>query len=217
MNSNSYANIRNFGPKTQSALNNPLTYCIDNTAGQRFMHGSYANVYGQNSRSCQLFLSEYCAENWDGFCEYASHDVSTSCPDQYQTSLNECGVINSLERSTGEKLIYDTAERKYLIKMHNGIKKYEPFDPTVPTSPMISYWTSSESGSKTIPEYSVNAKTIDNDVVMDKILAKPTIAMNILINIYNTMKRNKTLSTLKNTKLGNFYSTHPYFKNKGGI
>jgi hypothetical protein len=52
---------------------------------------------------------------------------------------------------------------------------------------------------------------------MDKILDKPDIAINILINIYNTMKRKNKLSLLKNTKLGTFYQSQPYFIQKGGI
>ena len=70
-----------------------------------------------------------------------------------------------------------------------------------------------------IPEYAVNPLTIDTDIVMNKILMNPTIATNILINIYNTMKRRGTLSGLKNTKLGNFYNTrafNSYFVSKGG-
>ena len=115
----------------------------------------------------------------------------------------------------GESLIYETASRKYLVKMHNGMKKWEPFDPTVPNSPMISYWTSTNQN--LIPEYEVDPSIIDKDPVMDKILAKPQIAFNILINIYNTMKRKGKLHKLKNTKLGNFYSITPYFINKGGL
>ena len=214
MNSRSYANINNFGSKANSALNNPLTYCINDTPDQRFMHGSYADVYGQHTKPCQSFLSQYCSEKWDGFCEYASNNTTTYYPNQYQT-FGESGVV-SRGLTAGDALIYNTAAKKYLVKMHNGEKKYELFDPTVPTSPMISYWVGNSSNSL-VPEYSVDAKSIDNDVVMDKILAKPIIAMNILINIYNTMKRNGTLSSLKGTKLGNFYSLHPYFQNKGGI
>jgi hypothetical protein len=48
-------------------------------------------------------------------------------------------------------------------------------------------------------------------------LENPKIVMNILINIYNTMKRHGTLSKLRKTKLGQFYNWHPYFKSKGGI
>lgn len=218
MNSNSYANVSDFGPNTYSPVNNPLTYCINDTIDQRFMHGSHSDTYGQHSRPCQLFLSQYCADKWDGFCEYASKNTSTHYPDQYQ-ACGGAGVVACRGLTAGEALIHNTAARKYLVKMYNGRQKYEPFDPTVPNSPMISYWVSDNCSysNATVPEYGVDAKTIDNDIVMDKILAKPIIAMNILINIYNSMKRKGNLTTLKGTKLGKFYSEHPYFKTKGGI
>jgi hypothetical protein len=50
---------------------------------------------------------------------------------------------------------------------------------------------------------------------MNKILGKPSIAIDILINIYNTMKNNNTLKDLKGTRLGGFFSENfNYFDNK---
>lgn len=216
--SSSYSCISEFGPNTYAPVNNPLTYCMNNTLDSRFLHGGHSDTYGQHSRSCQLFMSQYCADKWDGFCEVASKNTSTHYPDQYE-GCTSAGVVACKGLNAGEALIYNTACRKYLIKMHNAHKKYEPFDPTVPTSPMISYWVSDECSyaSAGVPEYAVDASKIDRDVVMDKILAKPIIAMNVLINIFNTMKRHGTLSGLRKTKLGGFYNSHPYFKAKGGI
>ena len=180
------------------------------------MHGGHADVLGQASRPCQLFLSEYCSQDWDGYCEMASQNSNVSFPNGMQTNAN-CA---SPGMTQGDMLIRNTAERKYLMQMVGGHKVFEPFDPTVPQSPMISSWQPiscqmNGSGSlNMVPIYSVNPKTIDNDVVMDKILRKPMIAVDILINIYNTMKRLGTLSQLKGTKLGQFYSTEPFFKNK---
>jgi hypothetical protein len=50
---------------------------------------------------------------------------------------------------------------------------------------------------------------------MDKILHKPIIALDILINIFNTMTREGTIVQLKGTKLGKFYDENSYFKDKG--
>lgn len=208
----SYKSISKFGPNEYSDVNNPLTYCIGNNMDQRFIHGSMAPVNGNNSTQCQLFMSDYCAVGWDGFCELESKNTSTSFPVQPPGGV----IDNSLcMGKAGDLLIANTAARKYLIKMHNATEKYQPFDPTVPNSPMIRYWVSN-SGSE-IPEYAVDPKKIDDDVLMDKILEDPNIALHILINIYNTMKRHGTLSELKRTKLGIFYNNHPYFKQKGGV
>jgi len=213
-----YSNISDFGSNAYSAVNNPLTYCMGNTMDQRFMHGGHSDTYGQHSRPCQLFMSEYCADKWDDFCEVASKNMNTYYPDQYEGCTLGGGVA-CRGLTAGEALIHNTAARKYLIKMHGAHKKYEPFDPTVPTSPMISYWVSDNCSYSNVgvPEYGVDPKNIDNDPVMDKILEKPIIAFNILINIYNTMKRKGTLNQLKGTKLSHFYNTHEYFKSKGGL
>lgn len=218
MNTNSYTNISNFGPNTHSPVNNPLTYCLNSSMDQRFLHGGQADIYGQHSKHCQLFMSEYCANKWDAFCELASKNKSVHYPDQAE-GCTGAGVVACKGLNAGEALIYNTAARKYLVEMYGAHKKYEPFDPTVPTSPMISYWVSDHCSTSNVgvPEYAVDPLTIDTDIVMDKILNKPIIAMNILINIYNTMKRHGTLTGLKNTKLGYFYNIHPYFKQKGGI
>lgn len=214
---NSYTSVSSFGSNMYSPVNNPLTYCIGDNMDQRFLHGGNASIYGQHSRPCQLYLSQYCAEKWDGFCEIASRNTSVITPDQF--GCTNSGVVACEGGTAGDALVFNTATRKYLVKMNGAHKKYEPFDPTVPTSPMISYWESDNCfySKPGIPEYAVNPETIDDDPVMNKILAKPMIAMNILINIYNTMKRYGTLSKLYKTKLGYFYNVHPYFKSKGGI
>jgi hypothetical protein len=51
----------------------------------------------------------------------------------------------------------------------------------------------------------VDEKVIDNDPVMNKILAQPWIAMDILINIFNHRKRSGTLEKLRGTKLYRLY------------
>ena len=213
-----YSSISDFGSNAYSPINNPLTYCVNNTMDQRFLHGGHSDILGQHSRPCQLFMSEYCADKWYAFCEIASHNKSKSYPNNIE-NCTDSGNISYRDITAGDTLIYNTASRKYLVKMLNAYKKYEPFDPTVPTSPMISYWVSNNCSNAIsgVSEYAVDPDKIDDDIVMDKILMNPIIAMNILINIYNTMKRYGTLSKLKTTKLGRFYNTHPYFKAKGGL
>lgn len=210
----SYQRISNFGPNAQSPVTNPWSYCLNDNLDQRFLHGGNSDIYGQNSKPCQLFMADYCAAGWDNLCELASKNGNISYPNQFET----CGAGDIACRglTAGEALIHNTASRKYLYKMHGAHKKFEPFDPTVASSPMISYWVSDDCYSSTpgVPEYVVDPATIDDDVVMDKILAKPIIALGLLTNIYNTMKRYGTFEKLQGTKLGKFYGTHPYFTGK---
>jgi hypothetical protein len=101
----------------------------------------------------------------------------------------------------GEVLLKNTAESRFRIGMLNCELKTEPFDPVNPSSPYISYYV----GQNCIPLYAVDPKTIDRDVVMNKILDNPKIARQLLLNIKNTMMRQGTFHNLKGTRLGNFY------------
>jgi len=204
---NNYRNINNFGAKVNdSEVISPLTYCINNTVDRMFLHGGNSPGYGQNSKPCQSFLADYCAQNWDDACEYASNNKETYYPNNLVTSNINGFPYNPGKMSAGDILIRNTASEKYLVSMGNCVPKYEPFDPTVANSPMIKYWVKNyEASGDCIPIYSVNPKTIDNDIVMSKILANPSIALDILINIYNNFKRHNALHELQNTHLGKFF------------
>ena len=216
MSCNNYSNISKFGSNISTDSSNPITYCLNTELGNGFAHGSSAHTIGSNSRNCQMFMAQYCAQGWDDFCEVASKNSVT----YYPNNLNNCnlpGDILAKEMTLGESLVRNTAKRKYLKKMINGDLVYEPFDPTVADSPMISYYVNSNRcnyGSGMAPVYEVNPQTIDADPVMNKILQKPQIAMDILINIYNSMTRNGTIGTLMGTKLGKLFQIHPYFQRK---
>jgi len=214
---NSYRQISQIGSNEYKAINNPLSYCIDNSMDQRFNHGGSSDTLGQHSKSCQAFLSDYCAENWDDFCDLAASNRSVN---QYPNNIQGCesmGDTPCFGLTAGEILIYNTASKKYLTSMDGCVKKFEPFDPNVATSPMISYWTKDDYSGGCVATFEVDPKTIDDDIVMDKILARPIIALGILVNIFNTMSRRGTLKQLKGTKLGNFYSTNSYFASLGGV
>jgi hypothetical protein len=216
MSRNTYSVISDFGSNAYSAVNNPLSYAIpDQNMDQKFLHGSSSIPWnGQHSKHSQLYMSQYCADKWDGFCEVASKNANTSYPNQVATCDSGCIGVTA-----GDALIRNTAAEKYLKSMGNCERKYEPFDPTVATSPMISHWENETcSNSKAcIPVYAVNPKTIDADPVMSKILDKPQVAPMILLNIFNTMGREGTLKQLHGTKLGHFYTNNPFFKSRGGL
>jgi hypothetical protein len=213
-NNNQYTSISSLGNRGFSAINNPITYCINDTIDPYFLHGdTYLNHGGQNSGQCQLFLSDYCAQGWDQYCELASKNINT----RYSNIMDNFGNSNySYGLTSGEVLIRNTAIRKYLIKMIAGKKIFQPFDPTVADSPMISSWKWDDFNypNKLMkPVFSVDPTTIDNDIVMDKILMKPSIAKDILLNIYQTMKSNDNLFELNNTKLGRFFKVNSHIFN----
>jgi hypothetical protein len=213
MQRSNYRNINNFGNtpsnKFSSSVSNPLTYCINDTMSKGFLHGGNAYKYGQNSKECQAFLSDYCAQGWDGVCEFASKNNRKYDPNNLANANISGNIYNFEGLTSGDVLIRNTAAKKYLISLGNCIPRYEPFDPTVADSPMIQYWDSGEGQNNCIPLYAVDPKVIDDDIVMNKLLEKPTLAIDILINIYNNMKRMGMLDELNNTKIGKYFVSNP--------
>jgi hypothetical protein len=199
-----YKKLANFGSTAVNTLpiynNDPLTLCIGNNASQRFNHGGNADIYGQNSNPCQVYLSQRCAKNWDGICEYAT---SKSANEEYSQVADTMFAGNNqvMGLTPGEVLLRNTANEKYRVNMLNCELKTEQFNPINPTSPYISYWI----GQNCIPQYAVDPRSIDKDAVMNKILDNPIIAKQLLVNIKNTMIAMGTLHLLKGTRLGNFY------------
>lgn len=205
----SYSKIINFGNSVQSQSANPLTYCINDNLDINFTHSAYN--YGQHSSKCQMFLSDYCALNWDKNCEFASKNINKSFPNTI-SNCNSFGNCNSL--NAGEILIRNTASKKYISSDSNCDWEYEPFDPTVYNSPLVRYMNNKNCNGgygNCIINYEVNPNGIDEDPVMNKLLAKPTIAPDILLNIYNTMKRKGTLERLNGTRLGAFYKLNKQY------
>lgn len=219
----SYARIVEFGSNANNDPNaNPLSYCMTSTLDNNFLHTAGEN-YGPYSRPCQMFMSDYCAQNWNGVCEVASKNINNHFPDtgsylNLPSYLNNRGASDGKptlgnEFSQGELLIRNTAMKKYISAVSaNCALNYQPFDPLTPTSPLIGYWnTTNGQPSGCIPIYEVNPKTIDDDPVMDKLLQKPSLGIDILVNIYNHARYNGTIEHLRGTKLWNFYQS-PQFQ-----
>jgi hypothetical protein len=210
-----YKKITEIGPNEVLPIDNPITYCVGSKLDSMFAHGGHAETLGKNSKPCQAYMAQYCAKGWDKFCDIAAEDSQNHKPHYSLTS--KYGL------TSGENHIRATAAEKYLISMKNCSVKQEPFDPMVGTSPMVDYWVSSNCkavetnncSSQCTPSYAVDPTTIDDDIVMNKILEKPIIAVDIIKNIFFTMKRQGTVNSLRTTKLGNFFTTHDFFKKNG--
>jgi hypothetical protein len=210
------ANVGNTDP------GNPLTYCAVSGLESGF-NNTLGNAYlSPNSAQCQAYMSQYCAKNWDGVCEYLEKDSSRIYPSATRTANNLYeNQTAGIQMTKGQLLLKNTATEKYLKMMSdNCTLKYEQFDPTVSNSPLISRWVATDD-QICIPVYDVkvyldpNGKLvneIDNDIVMDKLLTQPWIAMDLFTNIYNTRVYEGTLDLLKGTKIGNFFNSQ-FFRN----
>ena len=212
-----YARIQHFGSIQPPCTgdNDPLTVCLTDTMDKNFQSGSIGHLFGSRSRKCQLYMAQRCAENWDGFCEYYYRDrAGCQWPDRQQWPNTvqprgwacQEGVAPPL--TTGEQLLQNTAERKYCTYL-NCEKQCEKFNPMDPSSPTITYYTDTGYGENCIPVCNVDPSTIDDDPVMDRMIANPKAAAGTLINICNTAKRQGT--DISGTKLGAV--CNQYFQN----
>lgn len=194
-----YQKLVTFGSSLQI---DPVNLCIGTNMAQPFNHGSNSAIYGQNSPECQIYMAQRCAKKWDTLCEIASNPGTNP---EYATRASTMGqgMRGVINLTPEDILIRNTAMEKYRISMHGGncSLKTEQFNPINPSSPYMTYYVG-----ECVPEFSVDPKIIDFDPVMDKILNKPNIASQLLVNIFNTMKRKGTLHDLKGTKLGKFFN-----------
>lgn len=219
-----YRSIKDFAPNIENEYStDPLYYCTTDFMDSQFLHGAQGRTFGKYNQACSEYLSARCSMNWDDVCEVISKDQETRFPDT--TSSINMQPLQRTDLTYGEQLIRDSAYKKYKIQSYNCNLVCEPFDPTVPNSPVICYESRAASSSEnSVDRYSFSSgniegaycqstyaitpeqiKVLDSDPIMNKLLNKPQIAMELLENIYIGMKNNNTLSLLKGTRLGLFY------------
>ncbi len=211
MKRNSYRKISNFGNNLiANAASNPLLYCATDNVTNHMLNGFNPDTSGQESKNCQLFLADYCATKWNSVCEKLCSNNTKSIPDL--TNPNTTNAITPIVKdiSLGQLTLINIARKKYMISMKNCKAKYVPFDPNVPTSPMLLTWQKT-SLIECLPEYDVIETDIDKDPVMSRILDTPSIAFDILLGIYKTRINNKTLEKLKGSRLYNFFKQNNDF------
>ena len=212
-----YADIKYFGCSTKTPQSEIFSYCAVTQMDANFNHTA-GRFLGPDSKQCAIAMPQVCAQDWNGVCEYMSKNQSRHLPNMNTQGTTipqtaSIGVQNGNYLTQGEILVRNTAMQKYMTHMSgNCVRVYEPFDPLNPDSPLISTWvpngnTCTSTGKKCIPKYNVDVKEIDSDPVMEKILAKPSIAIDILINIYNNRKNDNELGKLKGTKLYKLFTS----------
>ena len=124
MKRSNYRNIKEFGQNMNSLdVDNPISYCLNWTIDQQFNHGGNSYIYGQYSKPCQSYLSDYCAEKWDGFCEVASKNTNISFPNNIEDNCHQLSRMTA-----GDLLIRNTAAKKYLIEIGMKIIKEDYID-----------------------------------------------------------------------------------------
>lgn len=220
-----YREISEFAPNLNNDLTkDPLFYCSLDSMNSQFLHGSQGRIFGRYNESCAHYMSKRCSENWDELCEVLSQDQEKRFPNTINPfSSYENNITREPCLSYGEQLIRNSAFKKYKVQTNMCNIVCKPHDPTVANSPLICY-ESKIAGSTGEKNYEImlnnieagfcdriykilpqQLKDLDSDPIMNHILDEPKIASDLLEKIYYQMKSDRSLYTLKNTRLGNYY------------
>ncbi len=168
-----YARIGQFGQDLQVNLNKGLALCLmDNGPETRSSNGpTVANRLGPASDSCQAFMAEYCANEWDDYCDlyYTKNNVEETryFPNSFAPRSEFCS--NSL----GNSLLQNSAQLRYFNLPCNRTWQ-EPLDYTDASSPMITKFIDRRDMScASLNPKTVNSRTIDQDPLMKRMLSNP--------------------------------------------
>lgn len=199
-------------PSYRLQTDDPLSYCLQDNIDNRFDHASSIR-YGPGSRSCQKYMSDRCALEWDGFCEIAYNNKDVSYPNQgyladKPTNVPK-GVGNPVSGATslGNILLHNTMQKRF-CKVSGAIATTEPFDPLVANSPsLVTYipenpYNNSYNLVCSVDQSMIDDGSIDNDPVMNKGLSNPPACYDTLFNICENAKAKG--QNLGDTKIGKF-------------
>lgn len=178
---------------------NPLSYCSLGDMSNSFFHGtsgSNTNLSSAYGRNCQSFMSDYCATNWDTICENMSNKQ-----DMVIDQLNTCRGVKYI--NYGDLLIRNTAIKKYQTNMDECGIRYETFDPLSYIDHKIRII-----GQSCTPVYDIDTDTVVGDAVLNKLLDRPHVGMDILKGIYDSLKISGRYDKIKGTRLGKFYTIY---------
>jgi hypothetical protein len=187
----SYVKINQFGNYKPMLEDQPVWYSV--TDKKDFLHNQGLNPYSKES---QAYMAEKCSIEWDGACELASTNKKKNIVNTLHGKHN----FHSVDLTAGEILIKNAAKSKYRVNKESCGVKYVQYDPLVAHSPLVAHRSD-----VCVPLYKVDPKTIESDPVMNKILEKPEIALDILKHIHDTMKSDGSISQLSGTRLGKFF------------
>lgn len=188
---------------------NPLTYCTFPTLNAQFVHGSTsANLlYTPYSPNCQSFMTDYCSENFDGFCEaYSVINVDRTWPNNAGVDTVAQKYANSFQGffpTVGENMIRNVVHRYFVLFPSSQIS-YQQFDPNVANSPIISYQDPYVTETSIVINLS-NPEIINNDKKVKLMLSNARPCFDVLARIYLAIMRDESNINIAGTELEQFF------------
>ena len=220
-----YKNFYDLGKSTNRNItnvynsSNPLTYCLKDDPGSKFLHGSSSVDYYPYSSECQAYMATRCAgqyaesENWDQYCDiYFDSNTSkvrpTFTPNQLLLRSINC-MFGPF--TTGENVLRNALYKRFLNSPLCQKKKvYNQFDPNVANSPLIE--APSQNSCTSIPLVDLgDISKLNTDRLLNKALDNHKVCADVLAVIFHHVVTKKI--NLENTRLGkHFIENQEFYK-----
>jgi hypothetical protein len=196
--SKKYATFKEFGsalnPNIKNPLNasNPLTYCLVPSLNSQFVHGSSSAgmLYSNQNASCMAFMSGRCMKEWDGYCQaYVDLNQDTYWPNMGVIDVaayNNAKNYYNVKPTIGQDLLRNTCYRKFIF-VPGQKPNYTQFDSNVANSPFIEIYNNEVAVYSFVKDLG-NAKLIDSDPLVQKMLENPLVCMDVIGRIYLAYK-----------------------------
>jgi hypothetical protein len=180
-------------------VQSPLYQVFNSEGTSSFSHGYDAVDISKSSKTYRNYISDQCSQQWSDVCQVVFNEKAQ--PFSYYKGDYEAIEYNNL--TSGDLILRSTAEKKYIHMVDSKCEiEITKFNNQVPGSP---YTSNFSNNCKKI--YYVDPSNVDHDPVMNNLLQKPIVAMDVLKSIYETAKSKNTLNKFKGTKLGAFFET----------
>ena len=139
-------------------------------------------------------MAQNCAANWNNVCELSTQDTTPAF-----NAISKFSQYYGQQTTVGEVTIRNSAVEKF-CDLKGCKAKIQQLDPVDSTSPFIRVYEG-----QCVPVCRVDENTIDNDPIMNKMLDDPMRYRDIILNIYNTKKREEGIDLKNtNTRIGKF-------------
>lgn len=201
-----YVPIAKFGASMNPVMSiDPVAASIYKDPDSDFDIGEMAIRYGPRTRESMLYMADRCAKNWDGACEFLSRnrDNNVVC-NQARISSPLFRRLNPPGSETiGDILVENTAVRRFCDLSSCAVTS-EPYDPTNPRSAWVKQYGCC--GTTTCLPVCMPPDDPDNDIVLNKVLDKPDLHLDLLVNMYKNVNRTGMRNKFANNRVGRIFA-----------
>lgn len=192
---NNYKTLLKFGCGADDPVTtNPYQLSLYNTVNKSFNNGVLGANYNASNMYSQEFMAQNCASNWNNVCELASSDSTPAF-----NAISKFSQYYGQKTTVGDVTVRNSAVEKF-CDLKGCRAKIQQLDPVDSTSPFVRVYEG-----QCVPVCRVDVGSIDGDPVMNKIMDDPMRYRDIILNIYNTNKREEGVDLRDtDTRIGKF-------------